>query len=146
MIGDEDRSRGQGASVVGSGPIVHRMPPYLRWLVPVVLVFALAGMVVSLRAGLSGWVIVVWGLLVLLGVVALLDVHITRVELGPEGLTIVTGFRRRDVPREEIESVTWGKGVGASLKLMDGRWIGLPEVGPGSQGLASSVRAWLRRA
>jgi uncharacterized membrane protein YdbT with pleckstrin-like domain len=74
-----------------------------------------------------------------------LQLRARRVTLGPESLTIVDGlFRRRTVPRDRIESVTWGAGM-VSVKLLDGSWVHLPEVGGGAQSLTNSVRAWIKR-
>ncbi len=69
-------------------------------------------------------------------------IHVT---LDLKKITFDHGFRRREIPRSEIESVTWAKGAGVSLKLVDGRWVRLPGVGRTSQGLTNSIRAWLKR-
>lgn len=78
-------------------------------------------------------------------VLAAVELKVQRVTVDPDKLTYVRYFRRRVIPRPEIDSVTWAKGSGVSLKLVDGRWVRLPEVGPSSQGLVNGVRAWLKR-
>jgi hypothetical protein len=76
---------------------------------------------------------------------AIAEVATRRLVLSPAGVSLVSNFRRRVVPRADIESVTWEKGSGVSLKLMNGRWVALPEVGGGNQALTNSIRAWIRR-
>lgn len=125
--------------------IVHRPPRFHVWVVLSSTVLGIVGFAASLAASSSPWWMLGFGAWVAAGGLALVELRTTRVELGPEGLTFVRRFRRHFVSRRRIESVTWGKGVGVSLRLVDGEWIGLPEVGPSSQGLANSIRAWLRR-
>jgi len=81
----------------------------------------------------------------LAAVVGALEMAWRRIELTEDGLLFVINFRQRFVPRADIDSVTWEKGAGVSLKLVNGQWLRLPDVGHGSQSLANSIRAWLRR-
>ena len=76
---------------------------------------------------------------------ALLEVSQRRIRLTEGGIEFVSNLRRRFVPRSEIESVTWEAGCGATLTLVGGGAIELPEVGRSPQGLTNSVRAWLKR-
>lgn len=80
-----------------------------------------------------------------LGVVWLTDLFRKRVVLHDSGLEIVSGSGSRVIPRTEIERVTWEKGCGASLKLCDGSWIGLPNVGLPPQSITNTIRAWLKK-
>jgi hypothetical protein len=68
-----------------------------------------------------------------------------RIVLSADGLSMVSDFRVRTIPRSEIENVTWEKGAGAHLKLRDGKCVRLPEVGLNAQALTNSIRAWLKR-
>jgi hypothetical protein len=120
-----------------------RTPRWLR--------LVLGGATVGATAGIAVWVYLngterawlgVAGLLAL--IVATLDSATTRVTLGRSAIVIVSNFRRRDLPRHEIDSVTWEAGVGVSLKLKGGAWVKLPDVG-NSQSRANSIRAWIRR-
>ncbi|MDH3423118.1 MAG: PH domain-containing protein [Gemmatimonadota bacterium] len=83
-------------------------------------------------------------LLDLLLAVGLTDALTTRVELNDQGLIRVANFRRRFVPRAQIESVTWEGGTGVAIRLTDGSWVRLPDVG-NSQARANSIRAWIKR-
>jgi hypothetical protein len=67
------------------------------------------------------------------------------VRLDDDGLYFVGNFRGASIKRSDIESVAWGGGSDVSLTLVDGRHVPLPEVGAGSQALANSIRAWLKR-
>lgn len=80
-----------------------------------------------------------------LAVVAVVELAMTRVELTATGIAYVKSFRRIFIPRTDVESVTWAKGGGVFLKLADGRSVNLPDVGRSPQGLANSIRAWLKR-
>jgi hypothetical protein len=80
-----------------------------------------------------------------LGAFWLADLFLTRIVLQADGIFIFSEFRSRTVPRAEIESVTWEKGCGASLKLRDGKWVRLPNAGQSPQGLTNTIRAWLKK-
>lgn len=84
------------------------------------------------------------GLLAVFLVVGLADALVTRVEFNDEGLIRVANFRRRFVRRAEIENVTWEGGTGVAIRLTDGSWVRLPDVG-NSQARANSIRAWIKR-
>jgi hypothetical protein len=81
----------------------------------------------------------------LFAALGLLDALTMRIELGDSELISVANFRRRTIPRAEIVSVTWEKGAGVSIRLADRSWVKLAAAGGGSQGVASSIRAWLAR-
>jgi hypothetical protein len=82
----------------------------------------------------------------ILGALWLADVFLTRIELGENGLRIVSfPFRSRAIPRTEIDSVTWAAGRGASIILHGGRGVSIPSVGRDAQGLTNTIRAWLKR-
>ena len=81
------------------------------------------------------------------GAFGVVDVFLKRIVLQADSITIVslTDFISRTIPRSEIESVTWEKGCGASLKFRSGKGIRLPNVGLNAQGLTNTIRAWLKR-
>ena len=84
---------------------------------------------------------------VIFGAFASVDVFFRRIVLHGDSMTIVAflDFISRTIPRTEIDSVTWERGCGASIKLTSGKWIGLPNVGRNTQGLTNTIRAWLKR-
>jgi hypothetical protein len=83
----------------------------------------------------------------LFGVFGLADAITTRIVLGSDSIHFVTisGFQSRTIPRVEVESVTWEKGGGTSIRLRDGKWVRLPSIGRDPQGLTNTIRAWLAR-
>lgn len=85
------------------------------------------------------------GVLALFAGCALAEGRVSRIEIGPDRLLIVKSFRRRVVPRRDIESVRWEWGSGVSVRLVDGSWVRLPDLGLNSQGVANRLRAWLSR-
>jgi beta-lactamase superfamily II metal-dependent hydrolase len=87
------------------------------------------------------WLAVGFALFALVG---LGDALTTRVALHSDALSITSNFRRRTIPRAEIEHVTWEAGAGVSMQLQGGQWLRLPDVG-NSQATTNSIRAWLKR-
>jgi hypothetical protein len=82
---------------------------------------------------------------ILLGALGLADLLLSRITLGGDYLRIVSGFRSKRILRADIDRVTWAAGCGASLILRDGKGVRLPSVGRNAQGLANTIRAWLKR-
>lgn len=84
---------------------------------------------------------------VVFGLVWLTDVFFTRIELRDDSIKIVSiaPLKAQIIPRPQIDSVTWEKGCGASLKLTNGTWVKLPGVTGNAHGLANTVRAWIKR-
>src|SRR3569833_1310281 len=83
----------------------------------------------------------------ILGALWLVDVFTTRIVLTTESIRIIShfDFRSRTVPRVEIDSVTWEKGCGASIRLRCGSWVTLPNIGGNALDLTNTIRAWLKR-
>lgn len=80
----------------------------------------------------------------LFAIVGIADSLSTSVRLYSDSLVIMSNFRRRAIPRSELEHVTWEGGVGVSLRMKSGSWVKLPDVG-NSQSVTNSIRAWIRR-
>lgn len=82
-----------------------------------------------------------------IGAIAVIDIFSRRIVLQNDGMTVysLSDFTSQSIPRAEIESVTWEKGCGTSLKFHNGKGIRLPNVGMNAQGLANTIRAWLKR-
>lgn len=81
------------------------------------------------------------------GLFWLADVFFTRIELRSDSIKVVSisQFKSQVIPRSQVESVTWEKGCGTSLKLVDGTWVKLSGVTGNAQGLANTIRAWIKR-
>ena len=121
-------------------------PPGWHWAAALVVLAISIGMAaLSFSAPSPAWQRAVAALFVVVAQLGLLELSRKVVRLDDEGLYFVRNFRGTRLPRSEIDSVTWASGVGVSLKLVDGRWIPLPEVGNGSQAMTNVIRAWLKR-
>ena len=122
-------------------------PPRSSWIVLLIASAVILTMaVVAFHLGLAWWNRVAFGLLSAAVPVAMAELALERVTLGTDHLTLVKNFRRRVIPREDVESVTWGKGAGVHIKLTNGSWVELPSVGRTSQGVTNTIRAWIRRS
>jgi hypothetical protein len=94
----------------------------------------------------NGWS---WTTVVLLCVIPLafagfLDAVTSRVELHHDRIVVVQNLRRREYARATFTKVTWGKGVPVALQRATGEWVELPGVGSSAQGMANTLRAWLK--
>jgi len=123
---------------------IFRTPRWVTVLLGVITGAAAVGFVLAFRQ--QGLSLVAVGLAVFaaLAGIGLLEAILTCVELGGDSLTFVTQFRRRRIPRADIDSVTWESGCGVSIKLVTGAWVTLPDTG-NSQARTNSIRAWLKR-
>jgi hypothetical protein len=125
-------------------PVIFRSPTWLLWFLSIAsLTIGLGAGLLYLSGGASVYSIGLIGLS-LLTIAGLADALTTRVELNDLGLTQVATFRRRFIPRGQIDSVTWEAGTGVAIRLTNGEWVRLPDIG-NSQARASSIRAWLKR-
>ncbi|HUG53464.1 MAG TPA: hypothetical protein VMR21_07680 [Vicinamibacteria bacterium] len=86
----------------------------------------------------------VLALLAALLTVASLDAAVTRLEMEGDALHVVSLFRRRKYVRSGVVKAARACGSGVGLRLSDGSWVRLPELGRSSRGLAHSLRAWLQ--
>lgn len=107
----------------------------------VVLVLAAVALVSSLPLWQRGAAM----LLAMLAVLGVAEVASRRLELSDRGIDYVANLRRHSIPRDEIQTVAWARSSGVSVRLNDGRWIHLPEVGRNSESLSNSIKAWLDR-
>lgn len=95
--------------------------------------------------GESGWLPWGLGVLAVSVLVGILDAATTRIRLHGDAIEWTSGFRKTSVPRDSIQGVSWESGSGATVTLSDGRRFRLPETGHDAQGVANSVRGWLKR-
>jgi len=80
---------------------------------------------------------------VLLALGALIEILFSKIEVRPDGILIVSLSGRRFIARRDIESVTWEKGCGVSVRLRGGKWVRLPDLGHDARYVANSIREWL---
>ncbi len=92
------------------------------------------------------WVALALALFTLFAVAGIWETLTTRITLDDSALRIKKWLRLTTISRSDIEEVTWGAGVGVSVRHRDGSWTQLPEVGRNSQALCNSVRAWVTAA
>ena len=98
--------------------------------------------VVSTTQGADLWVITVcWGVFFLC-LVAIADLLVSFVTLGDKHFRMRRNFRVSEIPRADIQSIAAEKGCPTLLLLHDGSKVEIPELG--GQGIANSVRAWLK--
>ena len=96
----------------------------------------------------SGESLLVTGAMAVASIIAVLgfiDSMLARVELERDSLVVFHNLKRATYPRTELTEVSWGKGVATAVRRSSGEWVKLPGVGSSGQGLASSIRAWLKR-
>lgn len=73
-----------------------------------------------------------------------IEIATARIMLAEDILEVRRIWSRRRYRAADIEAATWEKGSRVSLKLAQGGWVKLPEMGYNSQSLANSPRAWLK--
>lgn len=90
-----------------------------------------------------GWDWVSLGLagMTVVGVGAIVEVLIVRVQLTDEALLTTDLTGRRSYPMKDITGVAEAKGTPTAIFLADGRVIKLPSVG---SDMGNSIRAWLK--
>ena len=84
-----------------------------------------------------------WLIMAVAGWAATLEVFVGRIELRPDGLTIVGPFERRAYSRAQVAGVKSEWKVGLSLRLQEGKWVPLQNLGfmPGG---VEAVRRWAK--
>jgi hypothetical protein len=124
---------------------VIRAAKWMTWVMVAVTLLALMGAFLLARSTGLTWTVgglAAFGLFASLGII---EAAVTRVILDEEGLVAVTLLSRKRYPRRDIERVTWETGAGVAIKLVDGQWAQLPDLGRNSQSVTNSIRAWLKR-
>lgn len=93
----------------------------------------------------QGWNWVSLGLagMTVLGLGAILEALVVRVQLTDEALLTTDLRGRRSYARKEITRVEEAKGVPTAIFLADGRVIKLP---PAGSDIGNSIRAWLKHS
>jgi hypothetical protein len=125
------------------GRRIFRAGPIMFVIIVVVTAIPLAGAIMTYRD--RGWTSVSVGLTcaVVLGLGAIVENLVLRVELADDAMLVTELLGRRRYPIGEIADVREAKGVPTVLILADGQVVKLPGVGAN---LGNSIRAWLKGA
>jgi hypothetical protein len=78
-----------------------------------------------------------------LGLLGLIEILISRVELRDNEIFVRWLFSTKRYPRERVTSVSWAQGCPVSIQLEGNQWVPLPETSHGSPKVAGAVRAWI---
>jgi len=113
------------------------------WLVAVAVASWTAGVALYRSAG-PAWVSIFLFLFGGLSMIAFFDAVLGYLTLKKKTLEFKKNFKKTTILRSDISKVTWEKGYGVSVQLNEGELITLPSFGQNIQGLANSVRAWLK--
>jgi hypothetical protein len=119
-----------------------------RWLLAIIAGVALLFIVGATFTSLQfGWTLTSITLTIMSGLAVggIVELATSRIVLSPNSLEAGSIWSRRRYAVTDVESVTWASGSGVSVKLSNGRWAKMPELGYNSQGLANTLRAWLKR-
>jgi hypothetical protein len=128
-----------------SRPTVLRPRTWLFALVLAAAILFVSGAVFSYLQSDWSWTSLGLAGLSILGGAGVLELVTTRIVLSEDALECNSLWSRRRYAAADIASVTWEWGSGVSVKLTSGGWAKLPELGYNSQGLANTLRAWLKR-
>jgi len=125
---------------------VLRPKPWLVATVVTAAVLSLIGAVFLYRRAGWGFASVGLALMSVLGVAAIVELATSRIVLADSSLESGPLWSRRRYAAADVASVTWARGVGVSLKLTNGGWAKLPDMGYDAQGLTNTLRAWLKHS
>jgi hypothetical protein len=128
-----------------TSPQVLRPKRWLLAMVAGVALLVIAGAAFTYRQ--SGWTFTstVLAIMSALGIGGVLELATSRIVLSASGLEAGSIWSRRRYAVADVESVTWAAGSGVSVKLSNGGWARMPELGYNAQGLSNTLRAWLKR-
>jgi hypothetical protein len=119
-----------------------------RWLlamsVAVTLLFIMGAMFTHTQFGWT-FTSITFVAMSVLAVGGVLELVTSRIVLSANSLEAGSIWSRRRYAVADIESVTWASGSGVSVKLSNGGWAKMPELDFNAQGLANTLRAWLKR-
>jgi hypothetical protein len=117
--------------------------PWVYAVLAFSVLFCMLG-IALMSTGEWGWEF--WGTVVflVLCVIALLVAGFTKIENKGEFVIIVDNLRKTQIPKISIVKVSYEKGVGSYLTLVNGVFVKLPVTGRNDQGVVNSVRSWLK--
>jgi hypothetical protein len=120
-----------------------------RWLLAMIVGVALLFIIgATFTYSQFGWTFtsVTFAIMSGAGIGGIVEVATSRILLSADSLETGSIWSRRRYAVADIESVTWASGSGVSVKLSNGRWAKMPELGYNAQGLANTLRTWLKRS
>jgi hypothetical protein len=118
----------------------RRRPSWILFYALLTL-FLAAGAVMTYRQRGLNWVSGTLAGATVLGLGAIIESLILRIQLTDDALVVTELRGRRRYPMKEIAGIAEGKGVSPTLLLTEGRVVRLPSV---AGSLGNSVRAWLK--
>lgn len=135
------RRGGQGHDGVYRGRQDFRLGPGFVLLYVLLTMLFATGAVMTYRDRGWNWVSLGLTCAVVLGLGAIVESLVLRIQLTDDALVVTDLRGRRRYPITEITGIEEAKGVPPALLLANGRWVRLPSV---SSNLGNSVRAWLK--
>jgi hypothetical protein len=121
-----------------------RSPRWVLILAASSFVSLLAMSILSYRSTGPSWVTMGLLGLLLFAFAGFVDSLTQRIELHDGRMVVVRNLCKSEFLRSEFVKAQWSKGVAVSLQRANGGWLVLPSVGSNSQGLANTLRTWLR--
>ena len=118
-------------------------PTRIFWTVAVSILFAVVAFI-SYRTEGTNWVTLVLCGMFVFSLVGIVETLTDYMMLEDDGIRFRSTFRTVRIPKQDIEKVAWAAGCGVSVRRRNGEWTEVPDLGHGSQGVANSIRAWLR--
>jgi hypothetical protein len=119
-----------------------------RFLIPVYVFLALAFGLVAFhyfKAEGFTWITLSYCGMTVMGLGAILEAATTVVSISDSELAISYHLRRRVYQRADLVEASWARGAHSSVRLSDGARVHLPGVGAGSQSMAATLEAWVKR-
>jgi hypothetical protein len=121
-----------------------RVVPWIRILITVIASGSIAAAAFYyLQEGLT-WISAFFIGFSVFCVAGIVESFSSYVRLGATEISFRETLGKTVIPKSDISKVTWEAGCGVSLLLCDGAWVKVPDLGQNSQGLANSIRAWLK--
>ena len=127
-----------------SGRTAFRARPLRILWISVILVASMLGTYFTYGSDENWFVPWFFAGFAVLSLAALFETLTEFLVLDAHELRFRKSFRTVKIPKADISQVTWTKGDGASLKLVSGKWVMVPDMGYDSQGLTNSIRAWTK--
>lgn len=128
------------------GRTCFRVVPWIRISAVVIALGSIAAATYYYRQEGLSWMCASFIGFSILGIAGIVESFSMYIRLDETEIRFREIFRNTAIPRCDIVRVTWEAGCGVSLRLSDGTWAKVPDLGHNSQGLTNSIRAWLNDA
>jgi hypothetical protein len=122
---------------------IFRYRTFVRGIVVFAWLVFLAGLVSAYRSPARGLAFYSLLILAIVGTAGVIGVFRGRLELRDDDIHVVQLIGRRTYARTQVVDARWEAGCPVSLKLTDGTWAPLPDLGHSTPKIAGAVRAWL---